>query len=324
VGVTSGGSIGTRSVRCRAAVAMLGALCACLLAACGGSSGESSQPPEDKRNSAESLTGADLVEKVKPGTVAVVAQPPGETTPPKVGGLHAHGSGIIYDARRGLVLTSNHLVEGAGSIKVRVNERTEIQGRAVARAQCDDVALLALSPKPAGLVDLPLGDVTKLREGETVTAVGYLLPPDGRQRLITGEGPVSAIDVPGQVHPDLPSLPSLVLHQAPLQAPSSGGALVNSKGELMGLNTVIGDPGAGPFKAVSSRRLTELLGQLKPGSGSRFRGWGSEHGECHTVLAKLSQESLVSHGGPDDGKKASGPGSRSPGAGGAHGGGHGG
>ena len=265
------------------------------------------------------LSGAELIDKVRASTVSVVAQPPGEDRAPKIGGAHTHGSGVIYDARRGLVLTSNHLVEGAGSIKVRVNERTEVQGRAVARAQCDDIALLALNPKPAGLVEIPLGGDKKLREGERVTAVGYLLPPDGQQRLLTADGNVSAIDVPGQVHPDLPDLPSLVLHQAPVTEPISGGPLVNAQGQLVGLNTVLQEGGNGPFNAVSSRRLEELLGQLEPGQGSRFKGLGSEHGECHAVMAQLTQQKLVSHGGPGGSKRGGGGGG---GSGAGHGSGH--
>ena len=284
------------------------------LTACGGDGAAAGSGQSG--GTSEPLSTPELIAKVKASTVAVVSQPPGESKPPRIGGAHSHGSGIIYDARQGLVLTSNHLVEGAGSIKVRVNERTEVQGRAVARAQCDDLALLALNPKPAGLVEVPFSD-KKPREGERVTALGYLLPPDGKQRLITASGDLSAIDVPGQIHPDLPALPSLVLHQAPIQPTSSGGPLVNDRGQLVGLNTVLGEGGSGPFNAISSSRLEELLGQLKPGQGSRFKGWGSEHGECHGAMARLSEQLLVSHGG--SGGKSRAP---SGGSGGRHGSGH--
>ena len=291
------------------------------LTACGDSDTGTATGSEDKPAAEKALSGPELIEKVRGSTVSVVAQPPGESKSPKIGGVHAHGSGIIYDARRGLVLTNNHLVEGAGSIKVRVNEKTEVQGRAVARAQCDDLALLALNPKPAGLVDIPLADLRRVREGEEVTALGYLLPPDGRQRLITGKGAISAIDVPGSIAEDLPPLPSVVLHQAPVEAYQSGGPLVNARGQLVGLNAVVGEAGDGPATAVSSKRLSDLLGRLEPGRGSRFRGWGSEHGECHSVMTTLSRNALVSHGGPDDG----GARLRRFGAGGGgHGGGHGG
>ena len=270
------------------------ALCVSGLTACGGSD---SFGGSGQSGAGERLSTPELIDKVRAGTVSVVSQPPGETKPPRTGGVHTHGSGVIYDARRGLVLTSNHLVEDASSIKVRVNERIEVQGRAVARAQCDDVALLALNPKPTGLVQIPLGGDQKLREGESVTSLGYLLPPDGQQRLLTASGAASALDVPGQIHPDLPALPSLVLHQAPIEVSSSGGPLVNDRGQLAGLTTVLEEGGSGPFKAVSSRRLEKLLGQLKPGRGSRFSGWGSQHGECHGVMAELYEQKLVSHGG---------------------------
>ena len=291
----------------------LSMLCMIALTSCGSSdsNGGSAQAGAEGK-----LDTPELIDKVRASTVSVVAQPPGETKPPKIGGLHAHGSGVIYDARRGLVLTSNHLVEGAGSIKVRVNERTQVQGRAVARAQCDDIALLALNPKPTGLVQIALGGDKKLREGEAVTSLGYLLPPDGQQRLLTASGAASALDVPGQIHPDLPALPSLVRHQAPIEPSSTGGPLVNDRAQLVGLNTVLEEGGDGPFNAVSSRRVEELLGQLKPGKGSRFSGWGSQHGECHGVMTELYQERLVSHGGRPGIKRPGGSG------GGGHGGGH--
>ena len=275
------------------------------LASCGSGSDEAAAPSTAADSTA--LTAPELVRKVEPSTVSIVSQPPGEGRAPAKHGRHAHGSGVsrsVADARhaaRGLVITSDHLVENAGSIEVLVNGDTTVHARLVARAQCNDLALLALHPRPSGLKAIERGSSAQLQLGEKVTALGYLKPASAtKASLIRTSGEVSSVDVSTSVSPDLPDFPSVVLHQAPLQAQMSGGPLVNDRGELVGVSMVVpGTATSGAFAAVSSNYLAKRMAELKPGPGSLFVGWKGEHA-CHGRMLKIANRVLVSHGAPAD------------------------
>jgi S1-C subfamily serine protease len=266
-------------------------------AGCGGND----EPASDAKatdNANGALTDRQIVAKVQPAMVSLIAIPPGETREPADGGRHAHGTGLIYDAKRGLVLTSNHYLEGARSIRVTVNGKTAVRGRPVARAQCKDFAVVELRPRPRNLTEIRFGDSSKIAAGDRVSALGYLQPPGQKKAsLIKTDGTVSSTDVTSQVHPNLPALPSATLHQAPLQLAMSGGPLVNNRGELIGLDTLVKDGSvgeSGPWPAVTGNWLKDWLAQLKPGKGSTYVGWKSEH-RCHGTLAELSAAAMGAH-----------------------------
>jgi S1-C subfamily serine protease len=266
-------------------------------ASCGGDS-EPSGGAKAKAADEASVTGRDLVAKVQPSMVSLIAIPPGETREPADGGRHAHGTGIIYDAKRGLVLTSNHYLEGARSIRITVNGKTAVRGRPVARAQCKDFAVVELRPRPRNLTQISFGDSDKVTAGDKVTALGYLQPPGQKKAsLIKTDGTVSSTNVSAEVHASLPPLPSVTLHQAPLQLAMSGGPLVNERGELIGLDTLLKDgtvAASGPWPAVTGNWLKDWLAELRPGKGSTYVGWKSEH-RCHGTLAGLSATAMGSH-----------------------------
>jgi S1-C subfamily serine protease len=267
------------------------------VAACGGESEPSSEAKAKAKDAA--LTDREIVAKVQPSMVSLNSIPPGETKEPADGGRHAHGTGVIYDAERGLVLTSNHYLEGARSIRVTVNGKTAVRGRPVARAQCKDFAVVELRPRPRNLTEIRFGDSSRIAAGDRVSALGYLQPPGQKKAsLIKTDGTVSSTDVSAQVHPDLPALPSATLHQAPLQLAMSGGPLVNDRGELIGLDTLIKDGSVGtngPWPAVTGNWLKDWLAKLRPGKGSTYVGWKSEHGRCHGTLANLSAAAMGTH-----------------------------
>jgi S1-C subfamily serine protease len=271
-----------------------------VVSGCGGDSGESQSQGSDTSSSGDENDRTAMIERVKPSVVAVTAVPQGQNRSTDQGAAHSHGSGVVYDAKKGLILTSNHFVEQAVSLSVVVNGR-EVQGRPVARAQCNDLTLVRLRPKPAGLTAIKFGNSARVKSGEDVVALGYLRPPGSpAPQFISTNGGVSAVGVPGEVHPELPAFPSLLLFQAPLRPAMSGGPVVNSAGELIGLSTFI-DTGQGgpttqaPFSAVTSNQLEKLLSQLKPTQGAVFSGWYGQH-ECHHAMAALTQGSYVKHG----------------------------
>jgi serine protease Do len=276
---------------------------AVLLAAlgCGGSNSKTTQTQSSAESKEGPLTAEQIDQRVRPSTVTIIAQPPGESRAPSKHGQHSHGSGVIWDAGRGLVLTSDHLVENAKSIEVIVSERTTVHARLVARAQCNDIAILELHPKPAGMTQVQVGDSSALAVGSTVTALGYLKPASApKPKAILTNGAVSAVDVPASVSPDLPDLPKVVLHQAPLQGQMSGGPLVNDRGQLVGVSTLVpGAPSSGQFAAVSSSYLTRRIRELKPNADGEYAGWKDQHA-CHGKMLKIANRGLVSHGAPGE------------------------
>jgi S1-C subfamily serine protease len=269
---------------------------------CGGSD---SEPQTRTKTEAESKAGPlsteEVGQRVRPSTVSIVTQPPGEAKAPSKHGAHAHGSGVIWDAGQGLVLTSDHLVENAGSIEVVVNEQTPVHARLVARAQCNDIAILTLHPKPAGMTGIQVGDSSALRLGAKVTALGYLKPASAtKPSPIATSGEVSAVDVSTSLSPDLPDLPKVILHQAPLQQQMSGGPLVNDRGELVGVSTLVpGTTPSGQFAAVSINYLKRRISELKPGAGGLLVGWKDQHA-CHGKMLKIANRVLVTHGAPGE------------------------
>jgi serine protease Do len=272
-----------------------------LLAGCGGDAEDGSAPAAGSAEGGAEGRAA-VIAKVKPSVVAVQAVPRTEKRDTEKGGAHSHGSGVIYDAERGLVLTSNHFVEEAVSLQVDVNGR-EVQGRPVARAQCNDLTVIRLRPRPADLTAIELADSGAVKSGEEVTALGYLRPPRSpAPEFISTNGSVSVPDTSGEVHPDLPQFESVLLFQAPLRPAMSGGPVINGRGEMVGLSTFI-DTGQGgptteaPYSAVTSGHLKKLLDQLEPTDGAVFSGWQYQH-KCHDEMAKLTGASFVHHGGP--------------------------
>ena len=266
------------------------------LAACGSSSTPDSETPTGDR-----LSPQELAEQVKRNTVSIVSQPPGESKAPSAHGHHAHGSGVIWDAGSGVVLTSDHLVEHAGKITVTVNGDTLYQGERVARAQCNDVAVLRLHPKPAGLTGIEVANSSDLEIGDEVTALGYHKSASAPEAsLIRTNGEVSSVNVSTAVSPDLPELPSVVLHQASIEKQMSGGPLVNARGELVGLLTLVpGQPVPGPDTAISSDYLAEEMAKLDEKPDGTFVGWKDQHA-CHSAMIKIANRVLVRHGPPKD------------------------
>jgi S1-C subfamily serine protease len=294
-GAAPAGRIARRAAHGIAVVALVVAL------GCGGSD---SKPQTQTKTAAASkagpLTSEEVGQRVRPSTVSIVTQPPGESQAPSKHGAHAHGSGVIWDAGQGLVITSDHLVENAGSIEVVVNQQPPVHARLVARAQCNDIALIALHPKPAGMTGIQVGDSSALKIGAKVTALGYLKPASAPKPIpIATSGEVSAVDLPASLSPDLPDLPKVILHQAPLQQQMSGGPLVNDRGELVGVSTLVpGAPPSGQFGAVSSNYLKRRISQLKPGPGGLI-GWKDQHA-CHGRMLKIANRVLVTHGAPGE------------------------
>jgi serine protease Do len=179
------------------------------------------------------------------------------------------GSGFIVDPK-GLVVTNGHVVEGADKIRVKLVDGREFDAKVVGTDTETDVALIRIE-KPKDLAAIPLGDSDKVDVGEWVLAIGN---PFGFSNTVTA-GIVSAKGRqnlgPTQEGPG-PTYQNFIQTDASINPGNSGGPLINVKGEVIGINTMIAGIGTGIGFAIPINMAKSIVGQLET-SGRVTRGW---------------------------------------------------
>ncbi|MGH8456779.1 MAG: DegQ family serine endoprotease, partial [Stenotrophobium sp.] len=148
---------------------------------------------------------------------------------PQTQEAQAIGSGVIVDAARGYVLTNNHVVDQADSIKVRLNDDREYTAKLIGKDPQTDIAVLQI--KADNLTALPISDSDKLQVGDFVVAIGS--PFNLRQTVTSGI--VSGLGRTGMGD----GYEDFIQTDASINPGNSGGALVNLRGELVGINSMI-------------------------------------------------------------------------------------
>jgi serine protease Do len=186
----------------------------------------------------------------------------GDDEPRRVNSL---GSGFIIDPT-GLIVTNNHVIDGADEISVILNDGTKLKADLVGKDSKSDLALLRVHSDKA-LKFLKFGDSDKLRLGEWVVAIGNPFSLGG---TVTA-GIVSAR------HRDINSGPydNYIQTDAPINRGNSGGPLFDLNGEVIGINTAIISPSGGSIGigfAIPSNSAVAVLGQLQK-YGEARRGW---------------------------------------------------
>jgi Do/DeqQ family serine protease len=166
------------------------------------------------------------------------------------------GSGVVIDARRGFVITNHHVIEAAEEIVVTLKDRRELAAQLVGSDPGTDIALLKVAPE--GLTELKLGDSEALEVGDFVVAIGN---PFGLGQTVTS-GIVSAL---GRTGLNIHGYEDFIQTDASINPGNSGGALINLKGELIGINSVIIGPAGGNVGigfAVPSNMARSVVEQL--------------------------------------------------------------
>jgi Do/DeqQ family serine protease len=148
----------------------------------------------------------------------------------------ATGSGVIVDAAQGYVLTNAHVVANETSITITTKDNRRLAAKLVGRDPDTDVAVLKLTADK--LTAVPLGDSDKLQVGDFVVAIGN---PFGIGQTVTS-GIVSALGRSG-LHPE--GYEDFIQTDASINPGNSGGALVDLRGDLVGINSMILSPGGG-------------------------------------------------------------------------------
>jgi serine protease Do len=174
------------------------------------------------------------------------------------------GSGFIID-KDGFILTNNHVIEKSNEIKVRLADETEFDAKIIGRDPKTDLALIKIQPG-SPLTPISLGDSDKLQVGDWVIAIGN---PFGLGNTVTA-GIVSA----KYRQIGAGSYDNFIQTDAPINPGNSGGPLLNTAGEVVGINSAIftqsgGNVGIG--FAVPVNMAKDLLPQLK--KGKVVRGW---------------------------------------------------
>jgi Do/DeqQ family serine protease len=140
------------------------------------------------------------------------------------------GSGVIVDAKNGYILTNHHVVENADKIQISLLNEQTLDAEVVGSDAATDIAVIKVDPK--GLVDLPIGDSNEVQVGDFVIAIGN---PFGLGHTVTS-GIVSAL---GRTGINRNGYEDFIQTDASINPGNSGGALVNMKGELIGINSAI-------------------------------------------------------------------------------------
>lgn len=140
------------------------------------------------------------------------------------------GSGVIVNAEKGYVLTNHHVIRNANEIYVTLHDKRRLAAKLIGSDPETDVALLYIEGN--GLVSLPLGNSDMLQVGDFAVAIGNAF---GLEHTVTS-GIISAL---GRSGLGIEGYEDFIQTDASINPGNSGGALVNLKGELIGINTAI-------------------------------------------------------------------------------------
>ncbi len=199
----------------------------------------------------------------------------------------ASGSGVVLDTE-GHVLTNNHVVEGGEEIKVSLESEGQMYSAEVVGTEPNkDLALLKVDAPASKLHPLTLGDSSKMEVGDPVVAIGN---PFDLQRTVTS-GIVSALQREIQA-PDGVTIDNVIQTDAAINPGNSGGPLINSAGEVIGINSQIetggegSDGNVGIGFAIPINTAKEEIATLESGTASEHGYLGISGATITPELAK--------------------------------------
>ena len=166
------------------------------------------------------------------------------------------GSGVIVDAEAGLILTNHHVIHNADEIAVTLRDGQQLKAELLGADSATDIAVIKVDGK--GLSALPMSDSDELRVGDFVVAIGN---PFGLGQTVTS-GIVSAL---GRRGLGIEGYEDFIQTDASINVGNSGGALVNLRGELVGINTAIFAPNGcsvGIGFAIPTNLARDVMSQL--------------------------------------------------------------
>jgi Do/DeqQ family serine protease len=216
------------------------------------------------------------------------------------------GSGVIIDAASGTVVTNHHVVDSADEINVGLQDGRTLKAKLIGSDPDVDIAVLKIDPKNLAALKLTNGDTAEV--GDFVVAIGN---PFGLGQTVT-TGVVSAL---GRTGLGIEGYENFIQTDASINPGNSGGALVNLRGELIGINTAIIAPGGGnvgigfaipssmvknsvdqilKFGEVKRGQLGVVIQDLTPDLADAFSVARDQRG---VVIAQVQEESSAAKAG---------------------------
>jgi serine protease Do/serine protease DegQ len=202
--------------------------------------------------------------------------------------VRSAGSGVIVDAKNGYIITNHHVVDNANEIEVVLNDNRSLKAKVVGSDEASDIAIIKVQ-SPGDLVQIKVGNSDQLQVGDFVVAIGN---PFGLQHTVTS-GIVSAL---GRTGISQDGLESFIQTDASINPGNSGGALINLKGELIGINSAIfstsgGNIGIGFAIPVNIAKsiMTQIIqfGKVRRGLlGVSISDFSADTGKAYGVDAK--------------------------------------
>src|SRR3984893_2938225 len=171
---------------------------------------------------------------------------------PKQRREHSLGSGVIVSPE-GYVLTNNHVVDGATDVKVTLSDKRELKAQIVGTDPKTDVAVLKL--EGANFPAITLGDSSKVQVGDYALAIG---DPFGVGETVT----MGIVSAKGRGNLGIEDYEDFIQTDAPINPGNSGGALINDRGELIGINTAIISHGSGGNQGIGFAVPVNLARQV--------------------------------------------------------------
>ncbi len=171
----------------------------------------------------------------------------------------AAGSGFVLSAD-GLIVTNNHVIEGATNITVNFHDGTTAKAAVVAHDPNSDLAVLKVDR--SGLTPLPMGDSSALQVGDQLVAIGNALDLSGGPTVTTGivSATGRSLDEENGVE-----LTDMIQTDTAINPGNSGGPLLNAAGQVVGINTAVAGQAQNIGFAISIDHARTLLGQLEKG-----------------------------------------------------------
>ena len=200
---------------------------------------------------------------------------------PQAREAQASGSGVIVDVGKGFVLTNHHVIKGASKIVVTLRDRREFTAKLIGSDPATDIALLQIPSEK--LTAVRVGESDALQVGDYVLAIGN---PFGVGQTVTS-GIVSAL---GRAGLNIEGFEDFIQTDASINPGNSGGALINLRGELIGINTAIIGPTGGNVGigfAVPTNMAMRVMDQLARFGEVKRGGIGiAAVGEVNQEIAK--------------------------------------
>jgi Do/DeqQ family serine protease len=187
------------------------------------------------------------------------------------------GSGVIVDARQGYIITNNHVIDKADQIQVTLSDARQLNAKLIGADPESDIAVIKVDPK--NLTELPVADSAQLQVGDFVVAIGN---PFGLGQTVTS-GIVSAL---GRSGLGIEGYEDFIQTDASINPGNSGGALVNLRGELIGINTAILAPSGGNVGigfAIPSNMVANIKNTL-------IEHGSVKHGQLGIAIQDLNAE----------------------------------